>query len=168
MIRAIASVDEKLGIAAPGNDPYNIPWRTTEDLRHFRHLTQGGVVLMGRDTYETLKAPLPERRNVVASHTAQILRDGFELVTDVDTFLQKNTSEAIWIIGGAALFTSALEYCDELHLTHVQGDFHCDRFFPEFADRFKVKSESEWQQSGEFTYKFAVYEKTGESTKTHR
>ena len=157
MIKAIASVDEKLGIAAPGNEPYNIPWRTPEDLQHFRQLTMGGIVLMGRETYNTLQAPLPGRRNVVASHTAQVLRSGFELETDVAAFLQREASKDVWIIGGAALLSSTLPYCDELHLTHVQGDFHCDRFFPDFADRFTLKDQSDWLHGGGLTFRFATY-----------
>jgi dihydrofolate reductase len=114
---------------------------------------------MGRGTYETLSGPLPNRRNVVASRTAQVLRQGFELLHDVDTFLRQPPSEAVWIIGGAALFESTLDYCDELYLTRVQGDFGCDRFFPAFADRFTVKDHSDWLESNGYTYQYVTYTK---------
>lgn len=160
MIKALASLDEKRGIAAPlpVDAPYHIPWRTPEDLRHFRDLTLGSTILMGRGTYETLERPLPGRRNVVASRSLTAVRDGFELVPDAEAFLQE-AAETIWVIGGATLFETTLQYCDELYLTHVRGDYRCDRFFPPYADEFVLKEQSDWQVSGDITFRFAVYKR---------
>lgn len=158
MIRAIAAVDEKLGIAASNHAPRHIPWTIPEDVRYFRQMIEDGTLLMGRETYDTLHGPLPGRRNLVASRTLQTLRPGFELVTDVDMFLQQ-TKEDVWIIGGAGLYASTLTMTDEVYLTHIQGDFGCDRFFPEFADQFTCTQQSDWLQSGDYTYRFAVYTK---------
>ncbi|HEY1063788.1 MAG TPA: dihydrofolate reductase [Candidatus Saccharimonadales bacterium] len=154
MIRAIAALDDKRGIAANGGIPWNIP----EDSRHFRELTERGVVVMGWATYEEFAAPLLNRRNVVVSRTVQPVREGFELLVDVESFL-RDAPEDTWIIGGGALFASTLQFCEELHLTHVQGDFDCDRFFPDFMGRFRLKDQTDWQSSGDYTYRFSTYER---------
>ncbi len=152
MIRAIAAVDEKLGIAANGG----IPWTIPEDGQYFRQQTETGIVLMGKDTYEEFAEPLPNRRNIVASRHLRTAREGFEIVNDVNEFLQ-NTLDDVWIIGGAGLYTSTLHYCDELYLTHIEGDFNCDRFFPVYADGFSLLSQSSEQVSGNYRFRFAVY-----------
>lgn len=155
MIRALVILDDSLGIAASGT----IPWRIPEDMRRFRQLTEHAVVLMGRKTYDTLAEPLPNRRNVVASRSLQTVRPGFALLQqDVRDFLH-NASEDIWLIGGGELALNTLLLCDELYLTHVKGDFHCDTFFPKFVGTFELVEQSEWQQSGTLTYRFELYKK---------
>jgi dihydrofolate reductase len=152
MIRAIAAIDDNRGIAANGG----IPWKIPEDGRYFREQTESGTVVMGWATYLEFAAPLPNRRNIVVSRTVQPVRDGFELVTDVDAFLRGAVSD-IWVIGGAGLFASTLQYCDELYLTHVFGDFKCDRFFPPYATQYELAHESLVQTSGEYQFKYQVF-----------
>jgi len=154
MIRAVAAIDDKRGIAGAGK----IPWSIPADSKYFREQTQSGTVLMGRDTYQEFAQPLPHRRNVVASHELQSVRPGFELTHDVPAFLQQAT-EDVWIIGGAGLYASTLQYCQELYLTHVAGDFNCDRFFPEFAEAFTQTQRSEVQAQNGYEFYFAVYTK---------
>ncbi|CAN5189013.1 N/A [soil metagenome] len=156
MIRAIAAIDDKRGIAAAGNPPWNIPWNIPTDARHFRELTEGGVVLMGKDTYALFDAPLPNRRNVVASQKLTAVRPGFELVNDVAEFLQ-TSSDDIWIIGGASLYQSTLDACEELYITHIDGDFNCDRFLPDFYSKFILSKESPRQSDNGHTFRFATY-----------
>lgn len=155
MIRAIAAIDNKRGIAANGV----IPWQIPEDVAYFREQTEHSTVIMGWATYLEFAAPLPNRRNIVVSRTEQPVRDGFELVTDVEEFLQKTTGD-IWIIGGAGLFETTLQFCDELYLTHVVGDFHCDRFFPPYENEFKLARESEIKTSGQHQFQFRVFKRT--------
>jgi dihydrofolate reductase len=152
MIRAIAAIDDKQGIAAKGKTPWAIP----ADIHYFRDQTEGKTVVMGREMYTEFSDPLSGRSNVVVSHTLESVRPGFQLVHDIDTFL-KQAVEDVWIIGGAGLYESVLGYCDELYLTHVQGDFDCDRFFPAYEGTFALKQESAWQNDGKYTYKFSLY-----------
>lgn len=154
MIRAIAAIDDRRGIAANGGIPWNIP----EDSTYFREQTETGIVLMGKDTYDEFAQPLPNRRNVVASRHLQTVREGFELVHDVPGFLQQ-TQDDIWVIGGAGLYESTLEFCDELYLTHIAGDYNCDRFFPDYILMFSLKNQSAEQSSGEYRFIFASYER---------
>nr|AIA10494.1 dihydrofolate reductase [uncultured bacterium] len=153
MIRAIAAIDEKRGLARDGD----IPWKIPEDVKYYRDKTEHSTIIMGRDTYEGFAKPLVNRRNVVISRTLQTVREGFELVHDVDAFLVQAT-EDIWNIGGAGIFESTLGYCDELYLTHVAGDFNCDRFFPEYDDYKLVTRSPDREQNGHRFY-YAVYAK---------
>jgi dihydrofolate reductase len=156
MIRAIAAIDEKRGIAKNGG----IPWKLPEDVAYFRQQTEGGIIVMGEATYQEFDNPLAGRRNLVASRTLHEVREGFEVVDDVAAFAS-NCSEDIWIIGGAGLFASTLQLCDELYLTHIAHDFGCDRFFPEFADSFRLlqKTREHTDETSSLSYHFAVYKR---------
>jgi|SRR5665213_3756803 len=135
MIRLIAAIDSKNGLAKDGE----IPWRIPIDIAHFRELTltQGGKVLVGRTTYEMLGKYFNKHETYVVSHQDLDLEEGRTPVKDIDTFL-KELKEDIWVIGGARVFESSIKYADELYLTIVEGDYGCDQFFPEYKD-FKVK-----------------------------
>lgn len=154
MIRAIAAIDEQRGIAKEGAIPWDIP----EDKTYFRNATEGDIVLMGRETYDEFAEPLSGRRNVVVSRSLQEVRSGFELTTNVVSFVA-NTTEDIWIIGGAGLYESLLDECHELYITHIASDFDCDRFFPAYESSFELVHESPKQYSGDLTFTYAVYKK---------
>lgn len=152
MIRGIVAMDERRGIARRGG----LPWHIPADLAYFRTQTENHTILMGSKTYNTLPAPLPHRRNVVASYALQVVRPGFELVHDVPAFL-RSTKEDVWIIGGAALFAATLADCDELYITHLRGDFNCDRFFPAYQADFTLAEEQPPQTQNDYTFSFARY-----------
>nr|AIA11312.1 Dihydrofolate reductase [uncultured bacterium] len=156
MIRAIAAIDDKLGIAAEGHPPYDIPWDIPIEVQRFKELTMGGIVVMGRRTYGTLTNPLPGRRNIVVSHNLSAVREGFELVTDIEDFLNTAAGD-VWIIGGAEMYAAVLHRCDELYLTQVRGNYRCDRFFPNFEGRFKLIDESPEQEQNGYRFTYATY-----------
>jgi dihydrofolate reductase len=138
MIRAIAAVDAKRGIA---ND-HGIPWagRVPSDVAYFRKMTEGGVIVMGAGVYKELDAPLPNRRNIVASSSEEPLREGFEKITDARAFIE-SAQEDVWVIGGAALFASTIDLIEELHLTFLDQDFGCTKFFPAYDEIFQKVNE---------------------------
>lgn len=153
MIRAIVALDDTRGIAAQGVIPWDIP----RDRQYFRRMTIDSTILMGRETYEQFSVPLASRRNVVASKTLQSVRGGFELTHDAAAFVKQNNN--LWVIGGAQLYESLITMCDELYITHVAGDYSCDRFFPDFEGDFtQVESSPRIQQNG-YHYTFAMYKK---------
>jgi dihydrofolate reductase len=148
MIRAIAAIDDKRGIAKDGD----IPWIIPEDTKYYRDKTMDSIIVMGSETYNGFEQPLPGRRNIVASRSLVSVRDGFELVSDIKTFLLEQ-SEDVWIIGGAGLYETTLEFCNELYLTHVTGDFNCDRFFPDYQGyALQERSEDKTQNGHQFYY----------------
>ena len=146
------AIDERRGIA----NEHGRPWqgKLPTDLRHFREATQHGIVVMGYRTYEEEFArPLSDRRNLVATHTAQPLRPGFEALNDVEGFLRQ-TTEDVWIIGGAGLFASSLSFADELDITKLQGNFACTKFFPTYETDFNKIFESEPIEENGITFQF--------------
>lgn len=122
----IAALDRNRVIGSDGK----LPWHLSEDLKRFKRLTKGHVVLMGRKTYESLGKPLPDRRNVVLSsrpiggvESYRSLAEALRALEDEDT---------VFIIGGGEVFRQALPIADGLHLTIVDGVHDGDTFFPEY------------------------------------
>lgn len=154
MIRAIVAMDDRRGIARDGFIPWDIPG----DRKYFRDQTEGQIVLMGYRTYAGFSdGPLPNRRNYVWCRPGTVLHDGFIAVHDLEEFLETNPDT--WIIGGAGLYTETLPVCGELYITHVDGDFHCDRFFPDITE-FEQISRSEPTTENGFTFSFSVWKPT--------
>lgn len=160
MIRAIVAHDDMLGIAANGHPPYNIPWDIPDDQLYYKQKTSGGIIVMGRGTYNTLSDPLPNRRNVVVSKSLSDVRQGFELVNNLHDYLRLPHTKDVWIIGGATMYSDALEYCDELYVTHVEGDYNCDTFFPKYAQQFTPTWGSQKKFQNGYTFSYAIYTKS--------
>jgi dihydrofolate reductase len=118
VIRAIAAIDDKLGLSTDAG----IPWHVQADIDYFRATTRAATVLMGSATYREFKAPMPDRVNCVATRSTAPLRDGFTPVGDVDAFLDGGIAGDLWVIGGASLFATTLHRMEELYLTRVEGD----------------------------------------------
>jgi len=139
-MKAIFAVDDKGGIGKDGK----MPWpKISTDLKRFKQLTENGIVVMGRRTWEAadMPTPLPKRRNVVISSC-----DDLDLPNDVihmyDTSMLHATPTA-WIIGGAALIESLLDDIDYIFLTRVPGDYKCDTHIDlqRVEDEFKIVHE---------------------------
>jgi dihydrofolate reductase len=137
VIRAIAAIDDKLGLSTDAG----IPWHIQADIDYFRATTRAATVLMGSATYREFKAPMPDRVNCVATRSTAPLRDGFSPVGDVDAFFDAGIAGDLWVIGGASLFATTLHRMEELYLTRVEGDFHCTKFFPPFEDAFDLSTD---------------------------
>lgn len=139
MIYAVVAFDNKQGIATDRG----IPWHLPDDLRHYRELTLGHDILMGHDTYREFEQPMQQRRNFVWCRPGTLLRDGFLPVYNLDEYLLHAAD--VWVIGGAGLFKSALSFIDEIHLTRINADYQCTKFFPLFTGVFEQVAISEPQ-----------------------
>jgi dihydrofolate reductase len=135
MIRSIAAIDSKRGIAKNGK----IPWDLPKDKAHYRELAmaEGNNVLMGRRTYEAM-GYLEGRHYYIVSHGDLDLSSGCKLIKDIGKFMAE-FKEDLWIIGGEAIYKETMNYVDELYLTIVEADFNCDQFFPDYSS-FKLKN----------------------------
>ncbi|MGW0894524.1 dihydrofolate reductase [Saccharopolyspora sp. NPDC002578] len=121
-----------------------MPWHLPEDLKHFRSVTSGATVLMGRRTWESLPPrfrPLPGRRNLVLSRTPQ---DGAETFPDLREALDAADGD-VWIIGGAAVYAAALPFADRVVVTEIRELFEGDTLAPEI-DR-APDTTGDWQES---------------------
>jgi dihydrofolate reductase len=156
MIRFIAAIDSKLGMA---NDQ-GIPWqgKVPSDVAYFRDKTLGSTILMGYGPYKEFNSPLPDRNNVVASSRAESVQPGFKLTTNAREFLTDETSD-VWVIGGPGLFNQTLDLADELYLTRIEGDFNCSKFFPEFSDKFEIKSSEASITENGIEFHFEIWQK---------
>jgi dihydrofolate reductase len=126
-IAIIAAVALNRGIGKDGR----LPWHLPEDLRHFKQLTMGHVVLMGKNTWDSLGKPLPGRRNVVLART---LLDDVESYLSIDAALNAlHREERIFVIGGGEVYAQLLPRADELYLTVVEREVDADTFFPAYA-----------------------------------
>jgi dihydrofolate reductase len=108
-----------------------LPWHIPADLAHFRRLTIGKPVVMGRRTFESIGVPLPERHNIVITGDRSYLAEGCTIAHNVNEALTAagNVPE-IAVIGGSQLFQELLPRADILYVTYVHADVHGDTFFP--------------------------------------
>ncbi len=155
MIRLIAAIDSRRGIATDSG----IPWTLPGDSAYFRQKTSSGLIVMGRATYEEFAAPLHDRENFVLSTTSRSLRDGFQVVTSLDGLVAAHPGEDVWVIGGAAVYAETIGHADELLLTQVTGDFGCTKFFPPYEATFRLATTSDDHHDGETRYRFETWQR---------
>lgn len=107
-----------------------MPWHLSADLRHFRQITMGKPVLMGRKTHQSIGRPLPGRLNIVLSRDKSYSAEGCVIAGSLDEAVTQAGDQEIMIIGGAALYESFLPLTDRLYLTLIHHHFDGDTFFP--------------------------------------
>ncbi len=109
-----------------------LPWRIPEDLRHFRRVTVGHAIIMGRKTWDSIGKPLPERRNIVVTRNPELKLAGAEVVPSLEAALSlaHERDEEPRIIGGAELYRLALPQTTRIFLTEVDREVEGDTFFP--------------------------------------
>ncbi len=140
-------------------------WNLPEDMKHFRETTRGHTVIMGRKTFESIGRPLPNRRNIVITRDTTYTHPGIEVVHSLKEAydLIGATDEEVFIIGGAQLYSEAILRADKLYITHVDGSFEADTFFPEISceDWERVTTESHMRDNEHaHDYTFTIYQKT--------
>lgn len=116
----------------------SLPWRLPGDMRHFMRVTMGKPVLMGRKTFESMKAPLPGRTNIVVTRDQTWQRDSVQVVHSLAEGLELAEQQALidgqeelMVIGGADIYALALPEADRLYVTHVHDRPEGDVLFPE-------------------------------------
>lgn len=110
-----------------------LPWRCPEDLKHFKTLTMGHHMIMGRKTFDSIGKPLPGRTTVVVTRNHALRIDGCVMAHSLQEAIAACAGDAeIFIVGGAELYAQALPLADTLYLTEIQQDVAGDAHFPEF------------------------------------
>ncbi len=132
LISMIAAMDKNRLI---GNGP-DIPWQMPADQRHFRDITLGKPVVMGRKTFETLKKPLPKRLNIILTrNTDYKAPEGCIVAHAVDDIIkhcEALETEELMICGGAPIYQAFLPHADRLYITQIHATFEGDVHFPAF------------------------------------
>jgi dihydrofolate reductase len=155
MIRLIAAMDSKRGIATASG----IPWKLPGDTAYFRQQTAQGLILMGRRTYDEFAAPLHGRENFVLSTHPDPLRQGFQTVGSLDQLRASHPDEDIWVIGGATVYDRTISEAEELLITQVLGDFNCTKFFPDFTGAFRLTTGGGEREEGGVSYRFETWQR---------
>lgn len=141
-------------------------WRDSADQRHFREVTMGCPVIMGRRTWDSLPPrfrPLPGRRNLVLSRDPAWRADGAEAFATLDAALAATAgTPKVFVIGGAQLYAVALPLADELELTEIDADLDGDTFFPAW-DRaaFRESRRERFTTDTGVAYSFVTYTRLG-------
>ena len=140
-ITLIATMDGKDGIGKNGT----LPWHIPADLKHFKDYTDGKVCVMGRKTWDSLPVkPLPNRENIVVSGDIDFIEQLNEIdidhcpdtvVKSIDSAIGEGfnlNADELVIIGGASIYEQFLPHATHMVLTHIDREYDCDTFFPEF------------------------------------
>lgn len=140
-------------------------WHLPEDLKMFRRLTTGHVIIMGRKTFESIGKPLPNRTSIIISRNTDYLVDGCIVVGSLEEAIEKakeiETEEA-FIIGGAQIYALALDMADTVYLTQVHYNFEGDAFFPVLDTNIWTETERKSFQPDEkhaYAFDFVTLEK---------
>lgn len=108
-----------------------LPWHLPADLKHFKSITMGKPIVMGRKTYESIGKPLPGRRNIVISRQEDLHIEGCEVFASIEAVLTALASTPeIMVIGGANLYQQFLHRANTIYMTVVDADIDGDAFFP--------------------------------------
>ena len=133
-----------------------LPWHLPEDLKHFKRLTMGAPVIMGRKTHESIGKALPGRRNIVVTRRRGAHWDGCEAASSLDAALAlAGDAPEAFVIGGAELYRLALPRADRLYLTLLDAAYAGDTLFPEFDP-------ADWRESAREPgagFAFVTYER---------
>jgi len=139
-----------------------LPWRLPEDLQHFKRVTMGHPLIMGRKTWESLKGPLPGRDNIVVTRTAGYEAPGASVASSLEAALALCLGEPVaFVIGGSSLFAESLPLAAGLVMTEIYKDFEGDTWFPQFErSRWKESQRERHVTADGMKFDFVLYEPT--------
>ncbi len=136
-----------------------LPWHLPNDLKHFKQVTTGKTIVMGRSTFESIGRTLPNRKNVVLTHNQSFTAEGVTVVHQLDNVLALGE---VMIIGGATIYQQFLPYADDLYITKIHHEFAGDTFFPTWDEQqFKVIEQEEGivDEKNHYPHTFYHYKK---------
>ena len=148
-----------------------MPWHLPEDLAHFRRLTQGWPVIMGRKTWESLPAkfrPLPGRLNLVLTRdavtAAQLQTEGALALTSLEQALAHcaalpDVPAELWVMGGAQIYAQALPLAQRVVVTEIAQDFEGDAWAPTLGPEWHETARESHVAASGLAYDFATYER---------
>ena len=157
----IVAVGADWGIGCEGDLLFSIP----EDMKYFRTMTQGKVVVMGRKTLESLPGgkPLKNRTNIVLSQNPDYQVEDAQVCQSLDEVLaavRGYAEDEVMVIGGAGIYRALLPYCKRAYVTHVEATAPADTYFPDLTKEpgWALVKEGEQQEHEGLRYRFCVYE----------
>jgi dihydrofolate reductase len=160
ILSAVVVVDENNGIGKNNQLLVHFP----ADLKHFKKITSGHTIIMGRKTYESMGKALPNRRNIVISRNKGYQLSDAEITHSLENAIDLASAESeIFIIGGAEIFKQALPLLNKIYLTRIYKSFEADTFFPQINPTEWAEEEREEHQADEktpFAFAFINYRRS--------
>ncbi len=144
-----------------------LPWHLPEDLRHFKVLTLGHPIIMGRRTWESLGKPLPGRENIVVTRREGFEAPGASVASSLQAALALCAGESLaFVIGGEQLFAESLPIADGIVLTEIERDYEGDVHFPRWnrAEWRETQREAHTSSKG-VRFSFVLYERLDSKTR---
>jgi len=140
-----------------------LPWRLSDDLRHFKAITMGKPIVMGRLTWESIGRALPGRRNIVMTRQAGFVAEGCDVVCSPAAALQAAVgADEVMVIGGGRIYEMFLPQARRLYLTRIHAEIDGDTFFPAISAtdwRLVSYDAHAADDANEFAFEFRVYER---------
>ena len=140
-----------------------MPWHLTEDLAHFKRLTSGCPVVMGRKTWDSLPErfrPLPGRRNIVITRQDDWRQNGVQRSASLPDALQLCEQEpTVWVIGGAQIYAQALPLAARVEVTEIAQDFAGDAFAPVLGPEWQEAAREDHVSAGGLPFSFVRYQR---------
>jgi dihydrofolate reductase len=159
IVSLVAAMSEKRVIGKNGQ----LPWHLPKDLQHFKKLTVDRTVIMGRKTFDEIKRPLDNRRNVVITRNPGFQPHGVTIVPSLDEALALGATETeVFVIGGGEIFRLALPRADRLYLTVIHARIEGDTWFPAFDSAAWVLEEEERHEADDkhaYAFSFRRYQR---------
>jgi len=161
IVSLIVAADEKNGIGLDNKLLCYLP----ADLKYFKQVTSGHCIVMGRNTYESIGRPLPNRTNIVVTRNKSLSIDGCVVVNslqDAVDYARKHNETELMITGGGTIYADAVNWCDKIYLTRIHHKFNADTFFPEVSNLGFQLATSETFTADEkhaYDYTFEVWER---------
>ena len=152
MISIIAVIDKNKGLAKDGN----LLVCLSEDLQYFKEITSGHVVIMGRNTYQSIGKALPNRINIILSKDPEFKAKNCVVFENLDKaleFAKIKEQEEIFFIGGGEIYKQVLPLADKLYLTIIDAEYEADTWFPDYSEFNKIIKE-EICETDYLKYKF--------------
>ncbi|MCJ8154966.1 dihydrofolate reductase [Chryseobacterium sp. SSA4.19] len=160
MITIVVAIGENSGI---GSDNQML-WHLPKDLKHFKEITSGHPVIMGRKTFESIGKPLPNRTNIIISRKNDWFEEGVLIVGSIKEAIKfaKKIDDDIFIIGGGNIYQQTMDIADRIELTTVKANIEADTFFPEIDEKIWKKTNEvfhEKDEKNQYDLYFQTYEK---------
>jgi len=153
----IVAMDQQRGIGIKNT----LPWKLPEDLAHFKRVTTGQTIIMGRKTFDSIGRPLPNRRNIVVTRNAAWKHEGTETAAFLAGAIALLPDSQGYVIGGADIYRQTMSLADTLLVTEIGGTYDCDAFFPEIDTTIWKETAREHHVSAtaELPYAFVTYQR---------
>jgi dihydrofolate reductase len=153
----VVAIDAQRGIGVDNK----LPWHLPEDLAHFKRVTLGHPIIMGRKTFDSIGRPLPKRRNIVVTRNAGWSHEGVEVAASLEQAIAMVGDEEASIIGGAQIFSESMAIADRMIVTEIHHTFRCDTFFPPFDPAVWVETarEKHHSEANGYGFDFVTYER---------